>query len=368
MYFEEISMTRTLEYRNPRAMPYRNRLARPGNNILVNLDDTTHLIPGCVNEDGTVKPGTYRSVKMTITNACNLECRHCGRDKDKPPVTITTKRFSEVADQIQRLGIEKFGLFFDGNSTLAPKQLVNCVRYLKHIGMPYVFLTDNGTSATPRNVEALIHAGIDSIKWSMNAHFGNYEELTGCNPKVLWNVIRNIRDAHAIRERVFAATGHDCSLSASSIYFNDDYPNTMHPFLREHVYPYVDTHYWLDEYSMGGEDAVTQMEGIGVPIRGNSGRHGEVRSAMPCWAPINALHIAFGPDFDGERGSLYLYSCCFPTAQEGHVMADLSKVPLEEAINSPRFRALRLAHVRNDPKGTPCEGCVTGQFKESVTA
>jgi hypothetical protein len=349
---------------NPPTAPYHNQLSRPANNILTSLDDTTHLIPGLVQSDGSIEPSTLKSVKITITSGCNYGCLHCGRDRDAKTVVIGLDRFRQIAEQVKALGIKKFGLFFDGNSTLAPRRLIECVQCLREVGISYPFLTDNGTSSTPKTVETLIRSGLGSFKWSMNANHEMFTELTSMQPNLLNLALRNIKAAWGIRERLYNESDGelDCSLSASSILFNEGTPAQMRPFLEEHVFPYVDTHYWLDEYTMGGEDAVTRMEGIGTAIRGNSGRHGEIRSAMPCWATINALHIAFGPDFDGENGSLYLYSCCFPTQQEGHVMADLSQVSLAEAINSPAFRALRLAHVNNRPEGTPCFGCVTGKY------
>lgn len=332
-------------YQNPQS-PAKFRITK-------SIDHTTALKPmaDCIGPNGEYKPGVAISLKSTLINICNYGCRFCGRDKDTESRVVDPDFVIDIGRQALGMGIFKFGVFFDGESTLHPDILVKCIRGLKEIGMPYVFLTTNGAALTEKNARAILEAGINSIKFSFNANFDQFQEMTGCSVNVLRKALVNLKKLREIRD----LGNFDCGIYASSIVFNKDQPEKMYSFLEEYVYPYVDEHYWLDEYSMGGEDAVTNMEGLGEPIRGNSGRHGNKRPAMPCWAVFNAFHVTL----DGK-----LYSCCFPTAQEGHVMADLRQVSLAEGADSAKFRALRLAHANNKPEGTPCFGCVTGAFQQ----
>jgi MoaA/NifB/PqqE/SkfB family radical SAM enzyme len=293
---------------------YQNPKSSEKFRITRSIDHTTQLKPmsECIGPKGEYKPGVAKSLKMSITDDCNYGCLFCGRDKWAESRVVDPNFVIDIGRQALEMGITKFGVFFDGESTLHPDILVKCIRGLKEIGMPYVFLTTNGAALTEKNARAILEAGINSIKFSFNANFEQFPELTGCGVGVLRKALANLKKLREIRD----SGNFDCGIYASSIVFNKDQPKKMYPFLQEYVYPHVDEHYWLDEYSMGGEDAVENMQGIGEPIRGNSGRHGEVRPAMPCWAVFNALHVTL----DGK-----LYSCCFPTNQDGHIMADLKK-------------------------------------------
>ena len=78
--------------------------------------------------------------------------------------------FKRITREMREAGVEEIGVFFLGESFMNPRLLVDCVQYLKaDVGMPYVFLTSNASMAFPEAVEACMEAGLDSLKWSVNA-------------------------------------------------------------------------------------------------------------------------------------------------------------------------------------------------------
>ena len=55
--------------------------------------------------------------------------------------------------------------------------------------MPYVFLTSNASMAFPEAVEACMKAGLDSLKWSMNAaDEEQFEKIMGCGGQAFLHV------------------------------------------------------------------------------------------------------------------------------------------------------------------------------------
>jgi uncharacterized Fe-S cluster-containing radical SAM superfamily enzyme len=78
--------------------------------------------------------------------------------------------FKRITREMREAGVEEIGLFYLGESFMNPRLLVDCIAYLKReIGMPYVFLTSNASMAFPEAVEECMKAGLDSLKWSINA-------------------------------------------------------------------------------------------------------------------------------------------------------------------------------------------------------
>ena len=80
---------------------------------------------------------------------------------------------------------------------------------------------------------------------------------------------------------------------------------------------------------------------------GNRGRAAALRDPLPCWATMTEGHITF----DGK-----LVACCF--SHQGFDMGDLTKMSFADAWVSPKFQALRAAHLAKNVTGTACEKCV----------
>jgi pyruvate-formate lyase-activating enzyme len=74
----------------------------------------------------------------------------CGiNGRDKPGrERMDLDFFKRASKEARDAGVEECGLFFIGESTMAPALLVECLKYAKSIGY-YTFLTTNGSLLNP---------------------------------------------------------------------------------------------------------------------------------------------------------------------------------------------------------------------------
>jgi len=253
--------------------------------------------------------------------------------------------FCRITQEMRDAGVEEIGVFYLGESMMAPQLLVDAIRWCKRIGFPYVFLTTNGSLATPNLLWAIMDAGLDSLKFSVNAaDMEQFREVMGVKASLYQNALSAIRMARDIRDGYKFKTG----IYASSIRYDGEQQERMERLLDEHVRPFVDEHYWLPLYSMGSLATQREAELGYRPTAGNQGRLGALREPLPCWSAFSEGHVTA----DGG-----LSACCFD-ADSRWKMGDLTKQSFMEAWGSPEFVKLREAHLRKDVTGTPCEECV----------
>jgi MoaA/NifB/PqqE/SkfB family radical SAM enzyme len=289
-----------------------------------------------------------KSVKIEISPRCNYRCGFCAlRSREvQPKWDMDFTLFKRITREMREAGVEEIGVFYLGESFMNPRLLVDCIAYLKRdIAMPYVFLTSNASMAFPEAVEACMQAGLDSLKWSVNAcDEAQFEEVMGVSGKLFHRALDNIAAASDVRKRGGYATG----LYASSIRYDGEQQQRMEQLLEARVRPYVDQHYWLPLYSMGAF-ATQREEDLGYrPTAGNQGRLGALREPLPCWSAFTEGHVTA----EGK-----LSACCFD-ATANWTMGDLNNAAFMNAWNSAAFVALREAHLKKDVRGTVCESCI----------
>jgi MoaA/NifB/PqqE/SkfB family radical SAM enzyme len=288
-----------------------------------------------------------KSVKIELTNSCNFRCGFCAlRTREKQTnERMDFSLFQRITTEMREAGVEEIGVFYLGESLMAPDLTIEAVKWCKHLGFPYVFLTTNGSLATGDVVEGLMAAGIDSLKFSVNAGSPDqFSDIMAVKPSLYWDALENIAKARRIRDN----GGYKCGIYASSIAYDGEQSERMSETLKDFVLPYVDEHYYLPLYSMGSL-ATQREEELGYrPTAGNQGRLDAMREPLPCWSAFTEGHVT---------ASGQLSACCFD-ATSAWVMGDLTQQSFMEAWNSPDFVALREAHLRKDVSGTICEQCV----------
>jgi hypothetical protein len=243
-----------------------------------------------------------------------------------------------LLSDLRTLEVKEIGLFYLGESFLYAK-LSEAIGYAKQLGFPYLFLTTNGRMATYERVKACVEAGLDSLKFSLNAcDAADYRERTGVDS--FGTVLQNLRDARM----AISQNGHKCGLYASSILFDEEFKGRMKPVLDE-IQRIVDEHYWLPLYGQAGLTAGARDT---VPTPGNMGRVGALRDSLPCWAVFSEGHVTYDE---------FLSACCFDHDGRFH-MGDLSQIPFMEAWQSQKFQNLRKHHLECDVSGTACQECI----------
>lgn len=292
-----------------------------------------------------------KSVKIEISPRCNYRCGFCAlRTRDvQPKWDMDLAFFKRVTREMRDAGVEEIGVFYLGESFMNPRLLVDCIRYLKQeLKMPYVFLTSNASMSFPEAVEQCMMAGLDSLKWSVNAaDEAQFEKIMGVSRRLFRRALGNIQSAWETRE----AGGYKTRLYASSIRYDGKQQDKMEKLLAEHVRPWVDQHYWLPLYSMGAFATLRERELGYRPTAGNQGRVGALREPLPCWSAFTEGHVTA----EGK-----LSACCFD-ATAHWTMGDLNRQSFMEAWNSAPFVKLREAHLRKDVCGTVCEKCLAYQ-------
>lgn len=302
-----------------------------------------------------------KSVKIEISPRCNYRCGFCAlRTRPHQPNASTDMDFDlfrRITREMSGAGVQEIGVFYLGESTMNPTLLTKCVRYLKdELRMPYVFLTSNASLATTSVVRALMEAGLDSLKWSVNAADPEqFAEIVGVSPRWFEIALRNIRGAMSVRD----AAGYQTRLYASSIQYDGAQQAKMQSLIDSRVAPYVDEHYWLPLYGMAMR-AESVKEAIGyTPQHGNAGRIDPAtglpnRSPLPCWSAFTEGHV---------RADGGLSVCCFGS-DDRFDAGNLNEQSFMEAWNSPKFQEIRAAQLRTRTEGpsalsgTMCEVCV----------
>ena len=308
------------------------------------IDSTTRIPPS----HRVAAPPAPRSVKIEISPRCNYRCGFCAlRTREvQPKWDMDFDLFKRITREMRDAGVEEIGVFYLGESFMNPRLLVDCIRHLKRdVGMPYVFLTSNASMAFPEAVRACMDAGLDSLKWSVNAaDEDQFKKIMGVSERLFETALGNIQSAWEERRR----GGYTTGLYASSIRYDGEQHDKMQRLLSQRVLPYVDEHYWLPLYSMGAFATVREKQLGFLPTAGNQGRLDALREPLPCWSAFTEGHVTA----EGK-----LSACCFD-ATAHWTMGDLNTTPFMDAWNSPGFVKLRAAHLARDVRGTVCENCI----------
>ena len=135
---------------------------------------------------------------LETTNRCNLLCTTCPRTyvELEPPADISWELFTSIVDQIPTL---KRAVLHGVGEPMLVKNLPQMVRYLKDRGV-YVLFNTNGTLLTERNGRAMIEAGLDELRVSLDAsNPSSYLAVRGKN--YFHRILHNVKTFRAMQER-----------------------------------------------------------------------------------------------------------------------------------------------------------------------
>jgi molybdenum cofactor biosynthesis enzyme MoaA len=313
--------------------------------ITSRIDAITELPPSYM----VTKPPCPRSCKIELTARCNFQCRFCARSmRLRQQGDMDRQLFERLLPEMRQAGVEEIGLFYLGESLLC-KWLADAVFFAKKKAeFPYVFLTTNGSLATPSTVGALVGAGLDSLKFSLNyANENQFAEIARVKKALYVEIKDNIMAARDVRDAIADETGHHCGLYASYILYDDEQAVLMAETVDE-LRPYLDEIYELPLYNQASLVTEEEKAQGWRPTPGNRGRAGALRNPLPCGACFTEAHITY----DGK-----LSACCFDHTNDFE-MADLTETSFLEGWHSGAFADLRTAHLARDVRNTPCDQCV----------
>jgi MoaA/NifB/PqqE/SkfB family radical SAM enzyme len=139
---------------------------------------------------------------LETTNRCNLLCTTCPRTyvELEPPADMSWELFTSIVDQVPNVAR---AVMHGVGEPMLVKNLPRMVRYLKDRGT-YVLFNTNGTVLNARNGRALIDAGLDELRVSLDAsNRASFLAVRGVD--FFDRILRNVRAFREMQER----EGHD---------------------------------------------------------------------------------------------------------------------------------------------------------------
>jgi pyruvate-formate lyase-activating enzyme len=109
------------------------------------------------------------TLNVEVTNICNLRCAMCpAHSVRRAKGFMNLALFKDILQEAVDLGIKQIGLHTVGESILHP-EIVTFINESKKTGL-YTYMDINGNSVRQGDHERIIEAGLDSLKFSIDAH------------------------------------------------------------------------------------------------------------------------------------------------------------------------------------------------------
>lgn len=309
-------------------MGYINNLDSKWNEVISNLE----LYP---------KITEKTELRLELSNICNHACLFCPNRK------MSRKRRQMDGGLVERLlregrelGIEKTGLFMNGEPFMT-QELPEYIALAKKLGYKYVYITTNGALASKECMESVIKAGIDSIKFSINA--GSRETYKIVHQKDDYDkVIRNLKYTYEYREK---HSYHFKILSSCVVtrYMQNEIENHY-----KKIKPYVDELVFFQAESFAGQ-MEDEVQNLRVELKDKK-RFPQYR--LKHYAPCNALWNSINVTCEG-----YMTLCC-SEAYNLNAIIDVNEMGIKEAWYSDKMVAMRERHVKKNLRGTLCGKCL----------
>lgn len=269
---------------------------------------------------------------MELSNACNHACIFCAHQKMKRKIGKMDKAFAfDILQQAYDLGTREVGFYATGEPFLV-KDLPDYIRKAKDIGYTYVYLTSNGSLATPERIRAVIDAGLDSLKFSINAPERElYKFIHGRDD--FDKVMEHLKYLNQYRRE----TGRDFKIYVTGILtrytenMKEKYYEVFDGLADQVVFKYV--------YNQGG-----YMPEIETYLRCKS----DEAPRRKCNLPFDAVSVTW-------EGYLSIENADYENML---VVADLNKVSLKEGWYGEKMKEMRRRFMEDDLTGTLCDGCV----------
>lgn len=288
----------------------------------------------------TTPPFPKKRMLVELSNICNHQCIFCANSKMTRKKGFMEETFLlQILQEAYDLGMREVGFYATGEP-LVVKDLDRYIYKAKKIGYEYVYLTTNGALASREKVEKIIDAGLDSIKFSINAGTKtSYKLVHGKDD--FDTVLQNLKYVDLYRKK----ENTKMKLYASCIV--NKINQTEKEILSDLIGNIVDELIFINVMNMGG-----MMYEINEVLTVENNEN-DVKSSCPCPLLFNSINITY----EG-----YLTACC-TDFQNYLVVANLNEMDLKTAWNSQAFKNLRKMHIEKNVEGTLCYNCIYNKNK-----
>lgn len=300
-----------------------------------------------VGSDPDLMPPLPDKIGIEINNSCNHKCYFC------PNPTMERKRSVMDDEMVMRVTREAYeaGIrqisFYSGGEPFLNKSLPRYVQFAKELGFDYCYLSSNGGKVVTPRLKEVLDAGLDSLKFSINAgDRETYQLVHGFDE--FEDVIRNLEFVAAYRrefrpEMKLFVSFVETPLNANS--FDALKERVDHLVDEVVVYPFVVIGTPLKQRI---ESDGTERPFIGYEQTNRREDWNSKRLRLPCFQLWNYLNVTM----EG-----YLSACCSDYNND-LVVGNLHQAGLLESWHSNEFQNLRRMHLERRVTGTLCEGCI----------
>lgn len=289
-------------------------------------------------------PPLPQKLNVELNNTCNQKCVFCSfhgkYSKYKLKPAVMEPEFAKtILLRAKELGIgqKEVGFYLAGEPFCYSK-LTEIIAYAKKIGFTYTFLTTNGVLANSEKLKEVIDAGIDSIRFSVNAaDRDTYRNLHGTDD--FDNVLKNIKFLHEYigEKKLQVATSLSCVITKKTLGIQNAVKELLGNYVDDILFipvtlgRLVDLLEVREQYEVINDDELEINEKAVCPVLYDTMYINALGQVVPC---CNAYDY-----------NLYFY--------------DLKKdLNLEKAWNSEgylKYRKVFLEH--NSYEGTICSSC-----------
>ena len=277
-----------------------------------------------------------KNALIELTNGCNHSCIFCYNPEMKRKIDhLDFDTYKKFLKNAIKEGLEEIGLY----STGEPFMTKNLDRYIyeaKQIGIRRVYITTNGSLASIDKVKKCLDAGLDSIKFSINA--GSRETYKLIHGKDDFEkVIKNLNDIFNYKEKYKLNLMILCSFV-----YKDLTKSEINDFEKKYKKYFEDILFVAAE-NQGGRtgDKVDELV--------KTDKVDKSKSYKPCGMIWNRLHLT-------NEG--YLTACCVDYENDLAFQKYDPKISIIDQFNNSKIRNLRKKHLENKLDGTICKNCI----------
>jgi pyruvate-formate lyase-activating enzyme len=289
-----------------------------------------------------------KNALVELTNSCNHACIFCkNADQARKSTHLDIDVFSIFIKQAVELGLEELGLYATGEPFMT-KGLPDYIKIAKKYGVLRVYITTNGALATLPRVKKCVDAGLNSIKFSINAsNREDYALIHGYDD--FENVLSNITQIHhwVQTNNVPLQMLGSCVLVPL---LKDRKPQHERVFRK-----YFEDIIYVEAGSQGGQAFdLPFAESVKQAVFG--GILSKPRAERPCQLPWSRVHLT-------AEG--YLTACCVDYNLD-LVYANIRDANLSDLWNNSKIRSLRTNHLSDSLGGLLCDQCMNNRAAEFV--
>jgi len=284
---------------------------------------------------------------LELTNRCNNACIFCKHKEMKSPIGDMSLDLSgRFLEEAYDMGVRTVGMHATGEFFLC-KNFAKHIKKAKSIGFNYVYADTNGLLATKENLEIAIKAGLDSIKFSVDAGTNKTHALMHYGGEIRCGdtfdkVINNIKFCFELRERL------NKKMKIFVGYALTKQNENELEILKKIVEPYITEPVSVNPlgiYNLGDYSPFKNFDEYCLEMIPSGHR---LHKKVPC---KNIFEYRIIITHDG-----YLTACCIDFDRE-LLIADLKKCSLKEAWVSERAIEIKEKHLEKNVKGLVCDNC-----------